>query len=131
LNPYLEKYQQYLDSIGTGLNAFNTNFGVDTNLWNRANTTSQEGFGNNLSLAQLGLQATGIGANAGANYGAQGSNLITGAGNAQAAGQVAGGNAWANGVGTVANLASMYPYLKNGGYVDSTGAVVPGPSGFK
>lgn len=73
-------------------------------------------FNRNFSLAQLGQQATGQLGAYGSSYTQQANDLMTGAGNAQAAGTAAGANAWAPFYGTVGNILTggqqqpQYPY---------------------
>jgi hypothetical protein len=81
--------------------------------------TDNQAFQQPYQLAQLGLGATQGAANTGLGYfngltnlygsnaGAQGA-LITGQGNANAAGQVASGNAWQNGLANIGNNANAW-----------------------
>lgn len=69
-------------------------------------------FNRNLSLAQLGENAAAGVGNFGANYAANAGNLLTGAGNAQAAGTVGSANAWNGTLGNIGNDALLY-YLLN------------------
>jgi hypothetical protein len=72
-------------------------------------------FGRNLSLANLGLNAAGQAAGTGSSYSGQQGNLvanqagqntdlITGAGNATAAGQAQSGNIWGNTIGEIGGI---------------------------
>jgi hypothetical protein len=61
----------------------------------------------NLQLANLG----NYGAPNSQGYANAGSGLIEGQGNAAAAGQIAGGNAWSQGLGNLGNMASQGAYL--------------------
>lgn len=105
---YNQRYQQYLNGYQNALNTFNTNFGVDTSLWNRAFAENNQGFAQQLSLADLGLSASGQSANAGAAYGNAAGNYLSAIGNANAAGSVANGNIWGNLAGNLANYGSQY-----------------------
>lgn len=58
--------------------------------------------------AGVGQNAVNTDASSGANFASTASNLMTGAGNAQAAGIVGGANAWNNALGGVANAANTY-----------------------
>jgi len=61
------------------------------------------------NLAALGLNAAGGAGNAASSYGQSGGDLLTQAGNAQAAGQVGAANAWAGGIsGGINNALQMY-----------------------
>jgi hypothetical protein len=88
-------------------------------------------FNRNYQLAGLGLNAANSAAGAGTSYGNQvgntaanqaqtGVDLTTGAGNAQAAGSVASGNAWSNTLGGLANIAGQYYAGKRSGRMDGT-----------
>jgi hypothetical protein len=59
--------------------------------------------GDMFNLANMGLSAAGAGAGANSSYGNAGSELITGMGNADAAGQVGSANAWNNAMGNIGN----------------------------
>lgn len=83
------------------LNRFNQDYasneyGNAYNRWadNRNNLINQVG---------IGYGAAGAGANHGMNYAGMNSDLITGAGNARAAGTVASGNAWNQGLTNLGN----------------------------
>ncbi len=69
-------------------------------------------FNRNLSLAQLGENAAAGVGNFGSQYAANAGNLLTGAGNAGAAGTVGAANAWGGTLGNISNDALMY-YLLN------------------
>jgi hypothetical protein len=82
-------------------------------------------FNRNYQIAGLGLNAAQAGAQTGTSYGNQvgntaanqaqtGVDLTTGAGNAQAAGSIASGNAWGNTIGNLANIAGQYYAGKRG-----------------
>jgi hypothetical protein len=99
-----------LASFGQGLAS--TEFG---NIFNR-----------NYQLANLGLNAAGQAAGAGTSYSGQignmagnqaqdTANLITGAGNAQAAGTVGAGNAWSNTIGNLGNIGGEWAVSRGGG----------------
>jgi hypothetical protein len=90
--------------------------------WNRAmqeyaqqrdvfRTNRSDIFGRYASLADVGLPATNATASYGQNYGANAGSLLTGAGNATAAAQVAGGNEWRSALGKIGNAALNYPPL--------------------
>jgi hypothetical protein len=112
-NEYGNTYNRALSKYNTDLNAYTTNYGVDsankTNLFNRLS-----------SLAGLGQQSATTTAQLGANTANQiGQNTI-GAGNATAAGQVGSANAWSNAISGVSNNLSnmlmMQQLMKNSGY---------------
>lgn len=79
-----------------------------------ASNELQNAFNRNLSLAQLGMGATGGIVNAAGQYGQQAAGDIVGQGNAGAAGTVGGANAWMGTLGQLGQLgagyASGYPY---------------------
>lgn len=132
------------------------------NVYNRALGENQAAYGrlfgeqqnrNNqlLGLSQLGLGAAGQQANLGSAYGAQAGNilnsqatnlsdLVTGAGNARAAGTLAQGNAWAQGLSgaTNAGMNALQMYYLNrlygggggGGSVAPSGAYGPYGAGY-
>lgn len=64
-------------------------------------------FNRNLQLANLGQSSVGAMGNAAGNYGNQATNLITGQGNAAAAGQMGSSNAWTGTLGNIGNIASV------------------------
>jgi hypothetical protein len=59
-------------------------------------------------LTDVGMGASGLQAQAGANFAAGGSNALANIGNAQAAGAIGSGNAWA---GAMGNLSGALGYL--------------------
>lgn len=78
------------------------------------------------NLAALGLNAAGGAGNAASSYGQHAGDLLTQAGNAQAAGQVGAANAWAGGIsGGINNALQMY-YLSR--MFPGAGAVPGAPS---
>lgn len=79
------------------------NYGLNAN---------QQNFNQGYSLANMGLNAAGMYGNAGQAYGQGGANTITGAGNAQAAGSIAGGNAWGQAFSGAGN-AALQGYYAN------------------
>lgn len=66
------------------------------NAYDRWRTQQGDTFNRLSALSGTGQVATGAVSNAGANYGNAGASLITGAGNAKAAGTVGQANAWGN-----------------------------------
>jgi hypothetical protein len=79
-------------------------------------------FGRNMQLAGMGLNAAQTGAasgssyagqagSLGSNYAANQGNLITGQGNANAAGQIGSSNAWGETIGNVANQVGQMPWF--------------------
>ncbi len=117
---YNQSYQQYLNGLQNALSIYGENQNVNQQSWNNAFNLSNQGFAENYSLANLGLQAAGGANAAGANYGANAGNQLTGIGNAQAAGQVGSANAWNNGLGNLANLADYGLY--NGSLYNNKGS---------
>lgn len=110
-NQYNTRLGAYQTNFGNALSTYGTNFGVDQALWNRAFSQNGQGFAQLYDLASLGLNAAGASNAASRSYVDAAGNLITGAGNANAAGQVGGANAYTNAFGNIANFlqyASMY-----------------------
>lgn len=107
-----------LGSIETGAAARGTLLtgGTQRQLQRYAQDYASGEFGNifnrNLSLAQLGENAAAGVGNFGSQYAANSGNLLTGAGNAQAAGTVGAANAWNGTLGNIGNDAWLY-YLLN------------------
>lgn len=81
------------------------------------NANQQQFYQNYAFPVGVGLDATGQLNGAAGQYGQTGSNLITGAGNAAAAGTVGSANAWNQAAGGIANMAQglayLYPYYQN------------------
>ncbi len=96
-----------------GLNQQGQNYNQGYNTWNANNALNQQGWNNQYSLAQLGMQANGQLGAQGANYANNASNLYTGIGNAQGAGSIASGNAYANSLAALNNL-GMYGMYYSG-----------------
>jgi len=76
---------------------------MDYDIYNQ-NQNNQ--FNRLVTLSQLGQGSANAIGNYGSNYGANAGNLITGAGNAGAAGVIGGANAWNGAYGQVANNAA-------------------------
>lgn len=72
----------------------------DFNIWHQQDTDQ---WGRTMSLADLGLRGAAGQAGAGQNWANAAGDLITGAGNATAAGQVASTNAWGGAFGNIGN----------------------------
>lgn len=145
-NVYNRQYNDYKTKYGTAWDEYKTNYQNKFNEWNagyekaKGEYNTRYGiFENNQSKAYdrmmgvlgLGLQGaqgyaqagTGYASNYGnylGQYGANQSDLITGAGNATAAGQAAGSQAWGNAFGGIANnagtLGSIYAMNRWPGY---------------
>jgi hypothetical protein len=80
-----------------------------------ASTEFDREFGRNSSLADLGMRAAGAQGAYGTSYSNDLTNLTTGAGNAQAAGTAASGNAWGGtlqGLGSLGMQAGLYNWLR-------------------
>lgn len=105
---YVQKYQQYLNGLNAAQSAYGLNAGVQNQLFGQAFDQSQAQFQNQLAQAQLGLQGTLAGVNAGGTYANNASNLATQSGNAGAAGTVGAGNAVNQGLGNFANMFDQY-----------------------
>lgn len=71
--------------------------------YNRYQTTQTNDYNRLANLAGLGQTAANQTAQAGMNYANNASNILTGQGNANAASQIAQGNAWNNTLGSVSN----------------------------
>jgi hypothetical protein len=71
-----------------------------------ASTEFDNEFGRNMSLAQLGFNASSNQGAYGTAYGNQITDLTTGAGNARAAGTVGAGNAWSSGLNNLGQMAT-------------------------
>ena len=99
---YNQSYQQYLNGYNQAYQSYMGNFGV-------SNTLNQEGFANQLSLANLGLAGASGTNSAAGQFGNNSANNAYNAGNANAAGAVANANATNQGVANVAN--GVLPYL--------------------
>lgn len=118
---YNQNYSQYLNGYNQALQSYMGNFGV-------SNTLNQNQFANYLSLAELGLNAAAGTNAAGTNFGTNAGQLITGAGNAQAAGTVGRANAINAGLGSLGSLGIYTPGLIGTGSSYSA-ALNPGPVG--
>lgn len=124
---YNNTLQSYMVNLGLSQDTYNAalqKYGVNTNNNAQAFGLNQgaqnQAFGQQYSLASLGLSATtaqaglyaGQGANAANIYGstaAQQGNLATQAGNATAAGQVGSANAYTSALGSIgSNLGALY-----------------------
>ena len=81
-------------------------------------------------IAGTGQTAGGQLGQYGSAYGQQAGNLITGAGNAQAAGQVGSGNAWAGAFGNIGQTASTLPLWYSILQQNQAGAVAPGAARY-
>lgn len=112
-NQYNTRLGAYQTNFGNALSSYGTNFGVDQALWGRAFNQNNQGFAQLYDLASLGLNAAGATNTAGQHYTDAAGNLITGAGNANAAGQVASGNAWNQAFGNIANYAQYASLYRN------------------
>lgn len=97
--------QTYQNQYQNALNNFKTNYGVNENQFNQL--SGLVGLGENA--------AAGVG-NAGVQTGQSISNLITGAGNAQAAGTIGSANAFNSGLGSLGSAGSLYSLMQNGGF---------------
>jgi hypothetical protein len=101
---------------------------------NMASTEFGNIFNRNYQLAGLGLNAAQTGAQAGSSYGSQAGalgsnysanqgNLITGQGNANAAGQIGASNAWGETINNVAGGVMSMPWFNRGGNERRDGTV--------
>lgn len=93
-----------------GLGLGYANYGLNANAQN---------FGQQYSLANMGLQAGEAQGGFGSQYGANAGNTLTGIGNAYGAGTVGSANAWNQGIGNAYNSGlgayGAYLYGQNGG----------------
>ena len=124
-NAYQSQVQQGQYAAGMGLNWAQYGLGAQNQQFNQ-NATSygmnqgtlwgnrDRDFNEQFSMAQLGANsASGLG-NAGANYGQNVGNIYQGQGNANAAGQVGAGNAYAQMYGNISdNMMSGLGYYQN------------------
>jgi len=100
--------QEYQNAYNRALTGYNTGVASENQLYNR-----QAG------LAGIGQTATNLVGTAGQNYATNAGNLITGAGAANAAGQVGMANAVTGGLGTYLNYTqgnALTNALRGGGY---------------
>lgn len=116
---YSQKYQQYLNGYQQALQGYNTNLGAGQQAFSDTLGLSAQNFGQNqqnwqnqFNTAQLGLNAAGLSANLGGQFANQAGGYLTGAGNANAAGQIGVGNAINYGIGNLTNLAAA-PYFQS------------------
>lgn len=91
----------YNDQYANALNAFNTNYGVSSDQYNRL-----------AGLVSLGQNAAAGVGNAGLQTAANNANLLTSAGNAQAAGAIGQANAYSSGLNSVAQGGLLYSLMK-------------------
>jgi hypothetical protein len=126
--PALEKTPGYQFRLNQGIQALDRSASAKGTLLNGgyqkdlmefaqglASTEFDREFGRNSSLADLGMRAAGAQGAYGTSYGDQITNLTTGAGNAQAAGTAASGNAWGGtlqGLGSLGMQAGLYNWLR-------------------
>ncbi len=94
-----------------GLNQQGQNYNQALNTFNTNQGVGQQNWQNQYNLAQLGLQANGQLGQFGSNYATNAGNLYTGIGNAQGAGQIAGGNAWNTALGALGNGITQGAYM--------------------
>ena len=105
-----------LTAFGQGLASqeYGNEWDRQRNLWlDSAGLFNQNGsnqFNRLSSMAGLGQQASGQTGAFGSSYAQNGADLITGAGNANAAGTIGAGNAWNQAIGDISNNA-MYAAL--------------------
>jgi hypothetical protein len=119
------KFQPWKEGYNQAYQSWLGNYNAAQQDWQNQMLAQQQRYGQLMGTAQLGLQATGQQAGYGQNYanqlssilggyGQNASDLLTGGANAQAAGQVAGGNAYAgalNNAGNAANMALLWGSL--------------------
>jgi hypothetical protein len=109
--------QEYQNAYNRALTGYNTGVSSENQLYNR-----QAG------LAGIGQTATNLVGTAGQNYATNAGNLITGAGAANAAGQVGMANAVTGGLGTYLNYTQNNALLnalqKNRGYPSGYGGLL-------
>ena len=116
----LASYQQGLASQEYG-NVYNRALGEYTNAYNIFGQNQSNQFNRLSSLSSSGQNAAAGQANAAQNYGQNAGNLITGIGNAQAAGQVGSANAWSSGLSnTGQTLADLYYQQNQSGWNANT-----------
>jgi hypothetical protein len=94
-----------LGLYGTGLGASQSALANQTGLYGTQQSALQNAYNRVAGIAGLGSNALSQLNAAGQNYASNVGNLQTSAGAAQAAGQVGGANAWAQGLGGVGNAA--------------------------
>ena len=110
--------QEYGNAYNRALTSYNTDVARENQLYNR-----QAG------LAGIGQTATNLVGQAGQNYATNVGNLMTGAGAAQAAGQVGMANAITGGLGTYLNYSqnnALLNALRGGGGAATTIPMQPG-----
>lgn len=116
-NEYNQRYKQYLDQYQQAAGTFGINYGVATDDINRFINQQNNAFGQQLSLAQLGMQGANNVTGTGSAYATNGGNAITGGANALASGYVGGANAVNNAIGNITNMGtSLYGLSQYGNY---------------
>jgi hypothetical protein len=104
-----------------GLNQQGQNYNQGLSTFNANQGANQQLFNNNYSLAQLGMQGANGANNAGQNYANQAGNTYEGIGNAQGAGSIASGNAYAGALNNLGQYAQDFSlYSGFGGYGTSS-----------
>jgi hypothetical protein len=111
--------QEYQSAYNRALTGYNTDVARENQLYNRQ-----------AAMAGIGQTATNLVGQAGQNYATSAGNLMTGAGAAQAAGQVGMANAFTGGLGTYLNYSqgnSLLNALKNRGSTYGGGSLMSEP----
>lgn len=112
----LAGYQQGLASQEYS-NAYNRALSEWQNAQNLYFRNSDTQFNRLNQLSSSGQNAAAGQANAAQNYGTSAGNLITGQGNALAAGQIGGANAWSNGISNIGNtIGDLWAMQRYSGY---------------
>jgi len=88
-----------------GQNLASTEYG---NAFNRFQTERSNIYNTLANIAGMGQQSVNTGVQAGQNFAAQQTGLMTGQAAAQAAGQVGSANAYSNALGNLGNMAMLY-----------------------
>lgn len=114
---YQNALQQNQFGSQMGQQAYSTNYQNAVNQYlmgyQQFQTNQQNQYSRLMGQSQLGLSAAQIAAGQGQQSVDNQGNLITGAGNAAAAGTVGAANAWNGAFSQIGNAAMMYPYMSS------------------
>jgi hypothetical protein len=105
---YNQAYQSWWGNQQAGNMAFQNQLAQENQRFNQLFQTTQLGLGATGQQAQYGAGYANNAGNIYGNYGQNYNDLITGQGNANAAGQVGSSNAWGQAFGNMANLGTAY-----------------------
>lgn len=112
---YDQAYKSWFGNYTAAQQEFQNQMAKENQKFNQLYQTTALGLGAVGQQAQYGSGYANNMGNIYGNYGQGSTDLITGAGNANAAGQVGSSNAWNNAFGQMANLGGMYAGMYGGG----------------